>query len=46
LPDGADAVRWNAKHLRESIGEGFDTVKTFVSWELDQKFEIGKSIAR
>jgi Ca2+-binding RTX toxin-like protein len=29
--------------LRESNGEGaFDTVKTSVSWELDQDFEVGR----
>jgi Ca2+-binding RTX toxin-like protein len=28
--------------LRESDNEGFDTVKTSVSWVLDQEFEVGR----
>jgi Ca2+-binding RTX toxin-like protein len=28
--------------LRESNGEGFDTVKSYVSWEMDQDFEVGR----
>lgn len=32
--------------LRESAGGGFDTVKTFVSWTLDQEFESGRLMGK
>jgi Ca2+-binding RTX toxin-like protein len=32
--------------LRETAGGGFDTVKSSVSWEMDQYFEVGRLIGK
>lgn len=42
--DGDDlyVIRSKDFDLRESVDAGFDTVKTSVSWVLDQEFEVGR----
>jgi Ca2+-binding RTX toxin-like protein len=40
--DDLYVIRSGTFDLRESTGGGFDTVKTSVSWTLDQDFEVGR----
>lgn len=40
--DDLYVIRSAGYDLRESAGAGFDTVKSSVSWTLDQQFEVGR----
>lgn len=40
--DDLYVIRSAGHDLRESVGAGLDTVKSSVSWTLDQQFEVGR----
>lgn len=40
--DDLYVIKSTGYDLRESAGAGFDTVKSSVSWTLDQQFEVGR----
>ena len=40
--DDVFVIRTKGMDIRENDGEGIDTIRSSVSWELDQEFEIGR----
>jgi len=40
--DDLFVIKSNDYDLRESNNQGIDTVKSYVSWEMDQDFEVGR----